>query len=179
LADAGIPYVVDGLYFDFHALRHQTGTLLAAGEVHPKVAQSIMRHGDIDLTMSRYTHALTGQEAQAVEAMPDLSTSGSKQELATGTDNVPVNCNQNDSKKSTPKSTPTTYLKSNKLATNASSSPAGSGKSERHKPLRERKLDANREGLSPTGTDGKPICPTGPKNAVKDTMNRIRPGPRR
>jgi hypothetical protein len=29
LADADIPYVVDGLYFDFHALRHQTGTLLA------------------------------------------------------------------------------------------------------------------------------------------------------
>ncbi|MFH1881149.1 MAG: hypothetical protein ABIL62_00375 [Planctomycetota bacterium] len=31
LADADIPYVVDGRYFDFHALRHQTGTLLAAG----------------------------------------------------------------------------------------------------------------------------------------------------
>jgi hypothetical protein len=24
LADTGIPYVVDGLYFDFHLLRHQT-----------------------------------------------------------------------------------------------------------------------------------------------------------
>jgi integrase len=44
LADAKIPYVVDGLYFDFHALRHQTGTLLAASGVHPKIAQSIMRH---------------------------------------------------------------------------------------------------------------------------------------
>jgi len=31
LSEAGIPYVVDGFYFDFHALRHQTGTLLAAG----------------------------------------------------------------------------------------------------------------------------------------------------
>jgi integrase len=31
LADADIPYIVDGLYFDFDALRHQTGTLLTAG----------------------------------------------------------------------------------------------------------------------------------------------------
>ena len=62
-----IPYVLDGLYFDFHALRHQAGTLLAASGVHPKVAQSIMRHSDINLTMSLYTHTLHGQESQAVE----------------------------------------------------------------------------------------------------------------
>ncbi|MFC1633655.1 tyrosine-type recombinase/integrase [Planctomycetota bacterium] len=51
LADAHIPYVFDGLYFDFHALRHQTGTLLAASGVHPKVAQSILRHSDVNLTL--------------------------------------------------------------------------------------------------------------------------------
>ena len=46
---------------DFHSLRHTTGSLLAASGVHPKVAQSIMRHSDINLTMSIYTHTLTGK----------------------------------------------------------------------------------------------------------------------
>jgi len=72
LEDASIPYVDDGFFFDFHAQRHETSTLLAASGVHPKTAQSYMRHSDINLTMTAYGHTLTGQEA-AVEAMPDLS----------------------------------------------------------------------------------------------------------
>ena len=59
-------------YINFHSLRHTTGTLLAASGAHPKVAQSIMRHSDINLTMSRYTHVLSGQENKAIEALPDL-----------------------------------------------------------------------------------------------------------
>ena len=54
---AGINYEDDGQpKIDFHSLRHTTGSLLAASGVHPKIAQSIMRHSDINLTMSRYTH---------------------------------------------------------------------------------------------------------------------------
>ena len=55
-------------YLDFHSLRHTTGSLLAATGCHPKVAQSIMRHSDINLTMSTYTHTAVGgaQEAKAV-----------------------------------------------------------------------------------------------------------------
>jgi len=45
-----------GRYAVFHSLRHSTGSLLAAAGVHPKVAQSIMMHSSINLTMSRYTH---------------------------------------------------------------------------------------------------------------------------
>jgi hypothetical protein len=86
LEEAGISYVDDGFFFDFHAQRHQTGTLLAASGTHPKVAQSIMRHSDINLTMSRYTHTLTGQEANAVESMPDLSMPSKQKAVATGTD---------------------------------------------------------------------------------------------
>lgn len=86
LADANIPYVLNGLYFDFHSLRHQTGTLLAASGVHPKVAQKILRHSDINLTMSRYTHILTGQEAKAVSDLPDLSKPSKNKQVATGTD---------------------------------------------------------------------------------------------
>ncbi len=57
LAAANIPYVDDtGRFADFHSLRHSTSSLLAAAGVHPKVIQAIMRHSDINLTMSRYTH---------------------------------------------------------------------------------------------------------------------------
>lgn len=80
LADAGIPYVDEsGRYADFHALRHTTGSLLAAAGVHPKVIQSIMRHSDINLTMSRYTHIFRGQESEAIAKLPDLGASSKEQ----------------------------------------------------------------------------------------------------
>jgi len=73
LATAGIAYRDDaGRVVDVHALRHTAGTLLAASGVHPKVAQSLMRHSSIDLTMSRYSHVLVGQESDAGDALPDL-----------------------------------------------------------------------------------------------------------
>ena len=75
---------------DFHSLRHTTGSLLAASGVHPKVAQVIMRHSDINLTMSRYTHTLRGQESEAVESLPDLSLPSKQAQKATGTDNSVV-----------------------------------------------------------------------------------------
>ena len=89
LAAAGIPYVDDrGLFADFHALRHVTGSLLAKAGVHPKVSQSLMRHSDINLTMSRYTHIFRGQESEAVEKLPDLSLPSQEKQaaIATGTD---------------------------------------------------------------------------------------------
>lgn len=89
LADTGIPYVDDaGRYADFHSLRHTTGSLLAASGAHPKVAQSLMRHSKIDLTMSRYTHVFAGQESQAVANLPDLSLPSSERQKATGTDDL-------------------------------------------------------------------------------------------
>ena len=88
-----IPYVDDaGRYADFHALRHSTGSLLVASGAHPKVVQSIMRHSDINLTMSRYTHIFRGQESDAVAKMPDLSLPSKQNQKAvvTGTDDMPV-----------------------------------------------------------------------------------------
>ena len=93
-----IPYVDDaGRYADFHALRHSTGSLLAASGVHPKVVQSIMRHSDINMTMSRYTHIFRGQESEAVAGLPDLSLPSKEKQkaVATGTDNMAI---QNDGK---------------------------------------------------------------------------------
>jgi integrase len=85
----GIPYIDDsGRYCDFHSLRHSTGSLLAASGVHPKIAQVLMRHSDIKLTMNRYTHTLIGQESDAVESLPDLSLPSQESQRMTGTDNL-------------------------------------------------------------------------------------------
>jgi hypothetical protein len=108
LAEAGIDYIDDsGRVFDFHALRGKCANLLAASGVHPKVAQSIMRHCDINLTMSRYTHVLRGQESEAVAKLPDLSLPSSKQHkaVATGTANMVIDAAQNSQKELTRKLT--------------------------------------------------------------------------
>jgi hypothetical protein len=60
-----------GHYADFHSLRHTTRNLPAASGVHPKIAQEIMRHSDINVTMNHYTHTLRGQETEAIHKLPD------------------------------------------------------------------------------------------------------------
>jgi len=89
LAQANIDYIDESdRVFDFHALRGQCGSFLAASGVHPKVAQTIMRHSDINLTMNSYTHILQGQESKAVASLPDLSFPSKQKQaaMATGTD---------------------------------------------------------------------------------------------
>ena len=53
----------------------------------PKVAQKIMRHTDVNLTLGLYTHTMQGQEAAAIESLPDLSAPSKEQQrsLRTGT----------------------------------------------------------------------------------------------
>ena len=75
---------------DFHSLRHTCASLLAAAGVHPRTAQSILRHSDINLTMSRYSHVLVEQESAAVAALPDLAAPPSQAARATGTDDAPA-----------------------------------------------------------------------------------------
>ncbi|MFA6242031.1 MAG: tyrosine-type recombinase/integrase [Candidatus Hydrogenedentales bacterium] len=75
-----------GRYRDFHSLRHTCGSWLSACGVHPKTIQTIMRHGDINMTMTRYGHTLRGQEAEAISRLPDLSMSDRQAQKATGTD---------------------------------------------------------------------------------------------
>ncbi len=153
LADAEIPYVVDGLYFDFHALRHQTGTLLAASGVHPKIAQTIMRHSDINLTLSRYSHTLRGQEAEAVKKMPDLSLSSTERQIATGTDGRGADCSKKSAPKLTPKSTPTAYSECNQLTADVCSASAKSIQAGGCKHLQSGNLGSKRDGMSPDVTD--------------------------
>jgi integrase len=86
-----IPYVDDaGRFCDFHSMRHTAGSFLAASGVHPKVAQKLMRHSDINLTMSLYTHILRGQEAEAIARLPDFHFPDSQKNLKTGTDDIEV-----------------------------------------------------------------------------------------
>ena len=81
----------DGRVFDFHALRHQFISSLAAAGVHPKVAQILARHSTITLTMDRYTHLGLFDQTAALEKLPQLpmGKNGAKAEplAATGTDN--------------------------------------------------------------------------------------------
>lgn len=71
---------------DFHGLRHTFITLLARSGVHPSVMQAMARHSDPKLTLSRYTHVETAEQAAALELLPDFSTPAGMRALATGTD---------------------------------------------------------------------------------------------
>ena len=86
LAAAGIAYVDEsGQVFDFHSLRHQFISNLAKSGAHPKVAQQLARHSDINLTMQEYTHLGLVDLTQAIEALPAPPIQPDVKEQATGT----------------------------------------------------------------------------------------------
>ncbi|WP_416977910.1 tyrosine-type recombinase/integrase [Streptomyces sp. T028] len=52
--------------------RHTCGALLAFLKVHPKVAQVILRHSQISMTMDVYTHVVGDSEREAVTMLAEL-----------------------------------------------------------------------------------------------------------
>ncbi|MET9668228.1 site-specific integrase [Streptomyces sp. NPDC006475] len=52
--------------------RHTCGTLLAFLKVHPKVAQAILRHSQISMTMDIYTHVVDDDRREAAALLADL-----------------------------------------------------------------------------------------------------------
>jgi len=153
LAEAGLDYSDGcGRYFDFHALRGECATLLAASGVHPKTAQSILRHSDIKLTMNAYTHTLRGQEAEAVQSLPDLSLPSEASQKATGTDNLAVDSAYKPAYKKLTKnaysdrirSSANDTFESQKKCSDEQSSDAG-------KVLSDEQLDNQRDSLSLSG----------------------------
>jgi hypothetical protein len=52
--------------------------------VHPKIAQSLARHSDINLTMNRYTHILLETQSDALKGLPVLAEAMSKDTPLTG-----------------------------------------------------------------------------------------------
>jgi len=88
-----IPYVENGEYFDFHALRHQCASLLAMNpNTSETVRQKAMRHKTPAMTR-HYSHAFEDQQREAVESMPDLTQPSTESQAAarTGTDDKSVN----------------------------------------------------------------------------------------
>ncbi len=70
---AGIPFCDErGRTLDVHALRHTTATFLSRAKVPPRVAQRLMRHSDIKLTMQVYTDVQQQDEAEAIAALPQV-----------------------------------------------------------------------------------------------------------
>lgn len=52
-----------------HDTRHTCATLLAALDVHPRVAMRILRHAQIDVTMNVYTEASDAKTRQALRRL--------------------------------------------------------------------------------------------------------------
>lgn len=79
-----------GRVADFHSLRHSFVSNLAAGGVHPKLAQQLARHSTITLTMDRYTHTAVGDLADALTSLPSTEPVAPQPQvaLATGTDDA-------------------------------------------------------------------------------------------
>jgi integrase len=83
---AKIEAVNDEGKIDFHSLRHTFGIMAALAGVGVEKLQKLMRHSDINLTMSIYTHTPKGQAQKAIESLPDSSLPSSQAQKATGTD---------------------------------------------------------------------------------------------
>lgn len=60
----------DGMYADFHSNRHTFITNLAVAGVHPKMAQSVARHSDVNLTMGIYSHVEMAGQSAAINSLP-------------------------------------------------------------------------------------------------------------
>ena len=82
---AGIAYETDDGFADFRSLRHSFISSLAAGGVHPKLAQQLARHSTIALTLDRYTHVGLLDMNTALESLPNIVAPESQTMRATGT----------------------------------------------------------------------------------------------
>ncbi|HOD81750.1 MAG: site-specific tyrosine recombinase XerC [Planctomycetes bacterium ADurb.Bin126] len=77
---------INGRTVDVHSLRHTFATLLSKAGVVPRMAQELMRHSDIRLTMNVYTHLQLVDTAGAVETLPTIGIQRqAAEQRATGT----------------------------------------------------------------------------------------------
>lgn len=85
LKAAGIPYETSAGFADVHSLRHTTGTRLANCPTVPtRVAQAVMRHSDIRLTMGTYVDKRLVDRRVALDALPKITIETPKQEGGKG-----------------------------------------------------------------------------------------------
>ena len=60
----------DGLFADFHGLRHLFISSLERAGPTPKMGQSLARQSDIRLTLGVYTHVELDDQTAAIKALP-------------------------------------------------------------------------------------------------------------
>jgi hypothetical protein len=71
--DPVLTYVAaEGMVADLHSLRKTFVTNLSRTGVSPKMAQSLARHSDINLTINVYTIVNVSGQTAAVESLPPL-----------------------------------------------------------------------------------------------------------
>ena len=61
---------------DFHSLRMTFITNLSRGNVSPKLAQTLARHSDINLTMNTYTTLGMADQSNAIDSLPPVPNLG-------------------------------------------------------------------------------------------------------
>jgi len=164
LEDAGIDLQDNGDgVIDFHSLRHSTASLLAASGVNPKTAQAIMRHSDINLTMSRYTHIFRGAESEAVESMPDFSSQGRQRQVATGTYSKPAELSKSAYKPAYKKLAKNPYFDGQRLSAIGSDAVQEQCNISQNRgeanPMQSAELGTKKEPMSSTDTGSKTTTP--------------------
>lgn len=55
----------------FHDLRHSAASLLLSLSIHPKVAQELLGHTQISITMEAYSHLLPGMQKDAMSKLDE------------------------------------------------------------------------------------------------------------
>ena len=163
---AGIDYEdAVGRFADFHSLRHSFASILNQSGVSPKVAQSLLRHSTIGLTMDTYTHIGLYDERTALDSLPKLPGLDGKRDnenkavaVKTGTDDMPVGTDKSAYKPAYKKLAKNAYSdnnwsssfgKRNTLSKDTRYEPVNIGKS-----LSVVGLDTKTNHLSPTDITG-------------------------
>ncbi len=109
--------------------------------------------------MSRYTHTLRGQEAEAVLKLPDLSLPAMA--VATGTDDRIANGPEQLTPQLTPKSTPTAFPARPGLSANDTVESAKPALAANRNRLSAGELGAERDGSSAFVIAGRELRPEG------------------
>ena len=58
-------------HMHFHDLRHSAATILLSMGVNMKVIQELLEHGDIAITLGRYSHLLPSIQKETVDKLDD------------------------------------------------------------------------------------------------------------
>ena len=61
-------------HINWHVFRHRFSTLLAENDEDVKTVQSLMRHANCNITMNRWTHAVSSKKRRAQSRVAEMIT---------------------------------------------------------------------------------------------------------